>query len=204
MIAQSVRSIRLFSSDVSGFLKSVLPLLALLAVTPLCAADAPNWNSEPLPAIAIQLVEPAADEVVVVINDNAFGGNHAGLFAGNLLIDPAGSYVGVRGEDASWQGPTLADYARYQTLDGPNIRLYRFRLQPRAFAQVEQRIRASGFTPPLFCAVAVQNLLEGVSPFDSIEHTGWTSPTALGRILDTLTQGEAAAGECQKLDSTPC
>jgi len=177
--------------------------LALVAA-PLHAAEAPNWNTEQPPVVVIKLAEPAADEVVVVINDNAFGGNHAGLFAGSLLIDPAGSYVGMRGEDASWQGPTLEDYARYQTVDGPNIRFYRFRLQPQAFASIEQRIRASGFTPPLFCAAAVQNLLAGLAPFDSLEHTGWTSPTALGRELDTLTQGDAAAGECQKLDATPC
>jgi len=181
----------------------VFMFLALVAA-PLHAAEAPNWNTEQPPVVVIKLAEPAADEVVVVINDNAFGGNHAGLFAGSLLIDPAGSYVGMRGEDASWQGPTLEDYARYQTVDGPNIRFYRFRLQPQAFASIEQRIRASGFTPPLFCAAAVQNLLAGLAPFDSLEHTGWTSPTALGRELDTLTQGDAAAGECQKLDATPC
>jgi len=179
-------------------------LLLALVAAPLHAAEAPNWNTEQPPVVVIKLAEPAADEVVVVINDNAFGGNHAGLFAGSLLIDPAGSYVGMRGEDASWQGPTLEDYARYQTVDGPNIRFYRFRLQPQAFASIEQRIRASGFTPPLFCAAAVQNLLAGLAPFDSLEHTGWTSPTALGRELDTLTQGDAAAGECQKLDATPC
>ena len=181
----------------------VFMFLALVAA-PLHAAEAPNWNTEQPPVVVIKLAEPAADEVVVVINDNAFGGNHAGLFAGSLLIDPAGSYVGMRGEDASWQGPTLADYARYQTVDGPNIRFYRFRLQPLSFISIEQRIRASGFTPPLFCAAAVQNLLAGVAPFDTLEHTGWTSPTELGRILDTLTQGKAAAGECQKLDATPC
>ena len=121
----------------------VFLLLALVAA-PLHAAEAPIWTTEPPPAVVIKLAEPASDEVVVVINDNAFGGNHAGLFAGSLLIDPAGSYVGVRGEDATWQGPTLADYARYQTVDGPNIRFYRFRLQPQAFASIEQRIRASG------------------------------------------------------------
>lgn len=183
----------------------VFLLLALVAASlHVHAAEAPNGTTAPPPAVVIKLAEPASDEVVVVINDNAFGGNHAGLFAGSLLIDPAGSYVGVRGEDATWQGPTLADYARYQTVDGPNIRFYRFRLQPQSFISIEQRIRASGFTPPLFCAAAVQNLLAGVAPFDALEHTGWTSPTELGRILDTLTQGKAAAGECQKLDATPC
>lgn len=185
-------------------MKTVFLLAALSVAAPAAADDAPNWNTAPPARVTIRLAEPAPDEVVVVINDNALGGNHAGLFAGSLLIDPAGSYVGVRGEDQSWQGPTLADYARYQTVDGPNIRLYRFRLQPEAFASIEQRIRASGSTAPLFCAVAVQNLLVGVPPFDTIESTGWTTPTALGRELDTLTQGEAAAGECQKLDASPC
>jgi hypothetical protein len=185
-------------------MKFVFLLFVLLVIAPSHAAEAPNWKSEPSPPVTIKLAEPAADEVVVVINDNAFGGNHAGLFAGSLLIDPAGSYVGVRSEDESWQGPTLTDYARYQTVDGPNIRFYRFRLQPQAFASIEQRIRASGFTPPLFCASAVQNLLAGVAPFDTLKPSGWTSPTELGRELDTLTQGKAAAGECQKLDATPC
>jgi hypothetical protein len=177
---------------------------ALLAALPLQAAEAPNWNTVTPPAVVITLAEPAPDEVVVVINDNAFGGNHAGLFAGGLLLDPAGSYFGVRGEDADWQGPTLTDYARYQTVDGPNIRIYRFHLQPEAFTKIEQRIRASGFTPPLFCASAVQNLLVGVPPFDTLKQTGWTSPTELGHELDGLTQGTGAAGECQKLDATPC
>jgi hypothetical protein len=183
---------------------SFVLVLAMFAVSSLHAAEAPNWNTVAPPVVVIKLAEPSPDEVVVVINDNALGGNHAGLFAGSLLLDPAGSYFGVRGEDADWQGPTLADYARYQTVDGPNIRLYRFRLQPEAFANIEQRIRSSGFTPPLFCASAVQNLLAGVAPFINLEHTGWTSPAELGRVLDKLTHGTAAAGECQRLDATPC
>jgi hypothetical protein len=185
-------------------MKSVVLMLGLLVAAPLQAAEVPNWNTESPRRVAVSLSEPAADEVVVVINDNALGGNHAGLFAGKRLLDPAGSYVGVRSEDKDWSGPSLADYARYQTVDGPNIRLYRFRLQPDAFAQIEQRIQANGFTAPLFCAVAVQNLLVGVPPFESIESTNWTYPTALGQVLDTLTQGEAAAGVCQKLDASPC
>ena len=183
----------------SGFL-----LLALLVAMPSYAAETADWSSVPLPAAVIKLAEPAPDEVVVVINDNALGGNHAGMFAGSLLIDPAGSYFGTRGEDTSWQGPTLADYARFQSIDGPDIRLYRFRLQQPAFATIEQRVRAAGFTPPLFCASAVQNLLVGVPPFDKVGHIGWTSPTALGHELDPLTRGDAAAGQCQKLDATPC
>jgi hypothetical protein len=185
-------------------MNTALMLLAWLTVAPLHAQEAPNWNSEPVPEADIRLAEPAPDEVVVVLNVNALGGNHAGLFAGTLLSDPAGSYVGVRGQDKGWTGPTLRDYARYQTVDGLKIRFYRFRLKPPAFAALVQRIREAGATPPLFCASAVQNLLADIAPFDVIKRVGWTTPTALARVLDLMTQGAGAVGECQKLDASPC
>jgi hypothetical protein len=150
------------------------------------------------------LREPEADEVVVVINANATLGNHAGLFAGKLLLDPAGSYVGMRGADQDWEGPTLADYAQFQMVDGLNIRFYRFRLPAPAFSAIVQRIRESGITPPFFCASAVQNLLAGVPPFDAVKGINWTSPSALGGVLDALTQGEQAAGECHTLTQPSC
>lgn len=185
-------------------MKFAFLLFVLMTATPLHAAEVPNWNSEQPPEAVSHLTEPTANEVVVVINDNAFGGNHAGLFAGKLLIDPAGSYFGVRAEDKDWSTPTLADYARYQTADGLDIRLYRFHLQAQAFAAIEQRIHNAGATPPLFCASAVQNLLAGISPFEAIEPTSWTSPSALGHLLAPLTRGEGAMGVCQKLDASPC
>jgi hypothetical protein len=185
-------------------MKASVVLLAGLWTWPLHAAEAPNWNSSPSPDVVVSVAEPAPNEVVVVVNDNAIGGNHAGLFAGSLLIDPAGSYFGVRGQDKTWRGPTLADYAHYQTVDGLKIRLYRFRLQPQTFAAIEQRVRDAGPTLPLFCAVAVQNLLAGIPPFDVIQQVGWTTPSALRRLLDPFTQGEGAIGECQKLDGTRC
>jgi hypothetical protein len=185
-------------------MKSWLLLFILLGAAPLQAQEAPSWRSEPVPAADIRLIEPAPDEVVVVLNVNALGGNHAGLFAGDLLIDPAGSYFGVRGQDKNWTKPTLKDYARYQTVDGLKIRFYRFRLKPPAFAAIVQRIREAGTTPPLFCASAVQNLLASIVPFEAIGQAGWTTPTALARLLDALTHGEDAVGECQKLDGSPC
>lgn len=182
--------------------KTRLLLAALLGAAPAYAQDAPNWLSEPAPVVAIRLVEPAADEAVVVINDSALGGNHAGLFAGDRLIDPAGSYFGVRGEDKTWYGSTLADYARCQTTDGLKVRFYRFRLKSDAMAQLRQRIADAGPTPPLFCAAAVQNLLVDIAPFEAITRTGFTTPTALGKRLDALvTHG---VGECRQLDASPC
>jgi hypothetical protein len=178
--------------------------IVLLAAGPLYADEAPNWNSEAPPEAVIKLAEPAQDEVVVVVNDNALGGNHAGLFAGATLIDPAGSYVWTRSRDKTWPGPTLADYARYQTVDGLKIRFYRFHLQQQTFAAIMRRIRDAGVTPPLFCASAVQNLLAGLAPFDRIKRVGFTTPTALGHVLDALTHGQGAIGVCQKLDASPC
>jgi hypothetical protein len=185
-------------------MKSWLLLFVLLGAEPLYAQEAPSWRSEPAPEVDIRLAEPAPDEVVVVLNVNALGGNHAGLFAGTQLIDPAGSYFGVRGQDKSWKGPTLKDYARYQTVDGLKIRFYRFRLKPHTFSTIVQRIREAGATPPLFCASAVQNLLADIAPFELVKRVGWTTPTALARVLDALTNGEGAIGECQKLDGTRC
>ena len=176
----------------------------MLGSWPLHAEEAPNWHDDALPAAQITIAEPALNEVVVVVNDNALGGNHAGLFAGKQLIDPAGSYFGRRGPDKAWSGPTLADYARFQTVDGLKIRLYRFLLKPQAFAEIARRVRETGPTPPLFCAATVHNLLADVAPFDTVQRVGWTTPAALGRLLDDLTHGEQAIGECRNLDASPC
>ena len=140
----------------------------------------------------------------MVVNDNALGGNHAGLFAGKQLLDPAGSYFGVRGRDALWPGPTLTDYARYQTIDGPKIRIYRFHLDSGNFALLRQRMLDAHPTPPLFCAATVQNLLAGLAPFAGLASTAFTTPSALGRKLDALLGSTPESGSCQQLDGSPC
>ncbi len=179
-------------------------LLALLGASWAHADDTPPQVVTGPRTTLSALREPEADEVVVVINANTPLGNHAGLFAGKLLLDPAGSYVGMRSADQDWEGPTLADYARFQMTDGLNIRFYRFRLSAPAFAAIVQRIRESGITPPFFCASAVQNLLAGVPPFDVIKEINWTPPSALGGVLDALTQGGQAAGVCHTLTRPSC
>lgn len=185
-------------------LKCWLGLMACLGAGAVVADEIPLWATEAPPAVVSKLREPDADEVVVVVNANSSLGNHSGLFAGHVLIDPAGSYVGLRSADRNWPGPTLADYARFQTSDGLNIRFYRFRLNPQAFAAIVQRIHRIGITPPLFCASAVQNLLVGIAPFDGVKPVNWTSPRALARVLDPLTQGEHAVGVCHTLTAAPC
>jgi hypothetical protein len=151
-----------------------------------------------------RLADVAPDEVVIVINNNAAGGRHSGMFAGRELSDPSGSYVFQRSGTPGWPGPTLDDYVAFQLEDGANVRVYRFRLQAPDFAAVERRIRSTGVTPPLFCAVAVQNQIAGIGPFAGIEETGWTSPSALARRLDPLVGKPVTAGACLRPSGNSC
>jgi hypothetical protein len=170
-----------------------------------CADFSPAGDPEPKYAgQRPRLADVAQNEVVIVINNNAAGGRHSGMFAGRELSDPSGSYVFQRSSAPGWPGASLDDYVAFQLEDGSNVRVYRFRLLPADFADVERRIRATGVTPPLFCAVAVQNQIAGVGPFAGIETTGWTSPSALARRLDSLVGGAVTAGACVRPAGNSC
>lgn len=166
-------------------------------------------RTAPAPAAPVEhpagsLAEPASNEAVIVINNNALGGNHAGIFAGARLNDPAGSYVGTRTQNGNWSGPSLADYVEFQKEDGENILIYRFRLAAADFAALDARMAAAGITPPLFCAAEVQNLIAGLGPFAGIAPVYWTSPASLADLLDDLRSGRAAPGVCVMPDNRPC
>lgn len=178
--------------------------VALLGAGPLHAQEAPNWLSEPTPQTTIKLADPAANEVVIVVNNNSAGGNHAGMFAGAHLIDPAGSYFGVRSRDKDWIGPSLTDYVRYQMVDGQNIRVYRFALDGPEFEAIEIRMMNAGITAPLFCAAAVQNIVAGVGPFQELGTVWWTSPSALAKALNPVSHGPRPVGVCVMPDESPC
>lgn len=147
--------------------------------------------------MSLRIAEPGPHEVVIVVNHNAaWVGSHAGMFAGQRLVDPAGSYVAKRSEDDGWQGTSLVDYVRFQMEDGPWIKLYRFTLSAASFAAVDSRITGAGIAMPLFCAARVQNLIAGIGPFEEVPRVWWTSPVALARNLDPLTAGPLALGVC--------
>ena len=165
--------------------------------SPAATADNPVFD-------AIDLAEPGQREVIVVINDNAVGGRHAGVFAGTRLSDPSGTYRHVRSEDAAWRGPTLRDYVNFQLLDGSKVRAYRFTLPQAEFAAIESRMANAGWTMPLFCAAKVQDYLAGVGPFGSLETTWWTSPKELGRQLDSIIRRPGKPGACELPDGKPC
>lgn len=189
---------------------SGLALLALILSGCAQAPIAPRPPDHPFAsgqqeaaAEAIKLAEPNADEVVIVINNNAAFGNHAGIFAGTRLSDPAGSYAYFRRAEAGWQ-PRLQDYVRFQSSDGMHIRTYRFRLPAADFSAVLARLPVADEAKPLFCATAVQNSVAGIGPFAAIPQAGWTTPAKLAERLDQLITSAAAAGACELPDGTPC
>lgn len=159
-------------------------------------------QSEELPASAIRIAEPRPDEVVIVINVNAVFGNHAGILAGSRLSDPAGSYFSLRSHKQGWT-PSLADYVRYQSSDGPNIRVYRFQLEQRDLEIVAARLDEADKAAPLFCATAVQNAVARVGPFAGIPRAGWTSPASVATLLDRLL-ASGGRGSCELPDSSDC
>jgi hypothetical protein len=154
---------------------------------------------------AITLTEPGANEVVIVINNNAAFGNHAGIFAGSRLSDPAGSYAYFRRAEPGWQ-PRLQDYVRFQSSDGMHIRAYRFRLPAADFSAVLARLPEADQAKPLFCATAVHNSIAGIGPFSAMPQSGWITPAKLAELLDQLiiASGEGAAGACEFPNGAPC
>jgi hypothetical protein len=181
------------------------PLALLLLASSLMQACGPSTHTlvrqetRPDPA---GIAEPAANEVVVMINNNSPSGTHAGIFAGSRLNDPSGTYVGQRSQDKSWPGPSLSDYVAFQKEDGERIQLYRFRLAPEQFKALDARMAAAGPTAPLFCAVEVNNLIAGLGPFEAIRTVGWISPAELGRQLDELAQRQL--GKCEMPGKAAC
>jgi len=154
-------------------------------------------------AEAIRLAEPGADEVVIVINNNAAFGNHAGIFAGSRLSDPAGSYAYFRRAEPDWR-PRLQDYVRFQTSDGMHIRAYRFRLSAADFSAVLARLPEADQAKPLFCAAAVQNSIAGIGPFAAMLPAGWITPAKLAEQLDQLVASTGTASACELPNGAPC
>ncbi|MFT3849018.1 MAG: hypothetical protein QM739_10125 [Propionivibrio sp.] len=182
---------------------SVLPLaFAACATSPDIPHSAPPALGGGYPE-RLEIAEPDALEIVVVINDNVRM-QHAGMFAGATLLDPAGSYRSVRSREPDWTGSSLRDYVRFQLEDGPEVRLYRFTLPAARFAQIKMRVDEAGGTVPLFCAAKVQNILSGIAPFESLPTTWLISPVRLSRHLDAIVGPLRLSGACQWPTGASC
>lgn len=183
-----------------GFALGLLLLLTACAgVPPVPYAPPPPLNQ----TSDLRLREPDSSEVVVVVNDNN-NQVHAGMFVGSTLVDPAGSYLRVRGGERDWPGVTLKDYIHFQLEDGPEVRLYRFHLSGEALASLKTRVEQVGFTPPLFCAAKVQNLISGIPPFQNVPDAWLVSPAVVGQHLDVILRDNRASGVCNWPDGSSC
>lgn len=172
-------------------------------------AQAPSIPQTPPPPIGgdypekLDIPAPGQQEVVVVVNDN-IKMVHAGMFAADKLLDPAGSYLGARGLEQGWPGTSLQDYVRFQLEDGPVVKLYRFTLPVEAFARIRARVDEAGVTMPFFCAAKVQNILSGVTPFEAVPDAWVVSPATLAYHLDKLVGASVPSGACYWPNGASC
>jgi len=191
---------------------ALLPAAAALALSA-CAGSSYRYpedviataraRSDPSPH-AFNLPEPAADEVVIVINNNSGFGTHSGLFVGQHLSDPAGNYFLQKSFEPGWEKPTLRDYVEHQMIDGLRVQVFRFKLNPADIRVIEERVAKAGITVPLNCAVEVRDEIANLGPFKALKPTGWLSPNALAEELLPLVEGPHASGTCQWPNGRPC
>jgi len=153
---------------------------------------------------AVNLPEPAADEVAIVINNNAGFGTHAGLFVGARLSDPAGNYWRERHGEPGWERPTLRDYVEHQMVDGLRVQIFRFRLNPTDIRIIDTRVAHAGITVPLNCAAEVRAQVANVGAFKALNGKGWLSPSGLAEELLPLIEGPGAVGTCVWPNGRPC
>ena len=155
-----------------------------------------------MPATPLQ--EPRDDEVVVVINNTGGIGNHAGIFVGRRLSDPAGSYRFVRAKAKGWRRPTLNDYVGFQMVDGNHVQSFRFTLPEAEFSAIAARLPVADAAAPLFCAAAVNNALAGIGPFGEIKAVNWRTPAAVAEELEAILAANPGIGRCVLPDGSPC
>lgn len=180
----------------------------LIVMLHACAAVSPVPHTPPpldggIYPGTLSVDEPAAQEVVIVINDN-LKMKHSGMFVGAKLVDPAGSYKNTRELRMGWRGVSLEDYVRYQLEDGPDVKLYRFELAAEPFARILARADVAGRTMPLFCVAKVQNLISGIGPFEAIADAWLVFPSTLAGDLDRIVMSRSVPGVCNWPNGASC
>ncbi|PVX28408.1 RHS repeat-associated core domain-containing protein [Sphingomonas pokkalii] len=146
--------------------------------------------------LAVHLSEPEPREIVVVVNDNTpIIGTHTGVFLGDeVLYDPGGVF--------ERDHPTLKQYVGRQVNDdGPNVRVYRFKVTQGEFDQISRRFDAgSNSGAPGLCSANCGALIRGVGPFRDLGST--RTPRGMGSELDDLIL--KGRGVCQQPSGIAC
>ena len=184
--------------------RAIIAAVTMLAALAGCGGSSYRYPDELIPAgskgdpaaYTVNLLEPAADEVAIVINNNAGFGTHTGMFVGVRLSDPAGNYAMARRGEPGWERPTLRDYVQHQMVDGLRVQIFRFTLDPADIKIIDARAANQGITVPLNCAAEVRDEVANVGLFKALKPTGWLSPNALAEELLPLIEGPTAVGTC--------
>ena len=121
---------------------------------------------------AFNLPEPAAGEVVILINNNSGFGTHSGLLVGQRLSDPTENYSLQKSFEPGWEKPTPRDYVEHQVIDGLRVQIFRFKLNPANIRVIEESGAKSGITAPLSCAFEVRDEIANLGPFKTLKPTG--------------------------------
>ena len=137
----------------------------------------------------ISFIDPFGLTTTVVINNNnAVIGTHAGLVVGSgkdaVLYDPGGSYHNDdkgSGDALYGRSVNLSDYIKYQKLDGPDVQTYTFPTTPAEEAAIKARIEGNGSRGPGYCAADTSRALDGIGPFKNLGTSA--TPSGLGRSL---------------------
>lgn len=141
---------------------------------------------------AFNLPEAAADEAVILINNNSGCGTHSSLLVVQRLSDRTGNYFLQKSFEPGWEKPTLRDYVEHQMIDGLRVQIFRCKLNPADIRVIEESVAKSGFTVPLNCAFEVRDEIAHLGPFKALKPTGWLSPNALTEALLPLVEGPSA------------
>ncbi len=158
-----------------------------------------NDVAHPEEVAARQVASNDNYEVIVVINDNAaLVGTHAGVWLSDgQYSDPGGSY------EPHIHGETLKDYVALQVRDdGPDVRLYRFKLSKSEFSQLSEQMTNNNRGMPFFCATNVQRMISGIGPFKAIEPPRFTTPRFLSWELKEAARTQG--GSCKMANGDPC
>jgi uncharacterized Zn-binding protein involved in type VI secretion len=128
--------------------------------------------------------------VVVFVNNNGrVTGEHTSVFIGEMngksriLYDPCGSYdkgkseggLGTRGGDVL--GAEEFDYAGYYNYhkeDGPDIRIFPFRITKEEENKIRERVSSDEFLSScdFDCTVRTRAVLTGIGPFKKLKPSG--------------------------------
>jgi RHS repeat-associated protein len=141
----------------------------------------------------VNFVDPSGLETVVITVNGGIlpTSDHAAVRVDNagdpIIYDPGGSYrSATRGSGDAFYGSEadLEPFIDYQTSDGSEVTLHRFRTTPEEETEIAKRIHEQGGRLPLLCARGTSQAISGIGPFMNLG--SYLTPGGLAAGLDAL------------------